>query len=111
MSDFMSGRESLLLYCRTIAELRVNVNEVWTNHCDWLIKNDFLATSTNYSNHLRFELMALANIGSHCVVAEARMLMTLANMSSHCVVAEARSSFTGFIAPRNSGPITSNIFT
>ena len=33
-----------LLYCRTITELRANVNKVWSNHCDWLRKNDFIAS-------------------------------------------------------------------
>ena len=28
----------------------MNINKVWLNHCDWLIKNDFIATSTNYLN-------------------------------------------------------------
>ena len=32
-----------LLYCRTITELRVNVNKVWLDHWDWPIKNDFIA--------------------------------------------------------------------
>ena len=38
--------------CRTITELYVNVDKIWSNHCDWLIKNGFIATSTNYSTHL-----------------------------------------------------------
>ena len=42
--------EMCCLLCITITELRVNVNEVWSNQCDWRIKYYFVAaTSTIYS--------------------------------------------------------------
>lgn len=41
-----------LLLCRIITKLCVNFIKVWSNHCDGLMKDDFIATSTNYSTHL-----------------------------------------------------------
>lgn len=64
----------------TMTELYVNVNKVWLNYCDWL-RNDFIATSTNYSPYLCliapcFASVKWVNIGflhlPHCRVADAR---------------------------------------
>ena len=63
-----------LLHYRTITELRMNVNKVWSNHCDWLIKNDLIATSSNYSIHLY-----LSNIGFPALVT-ALLLMHKAHL-------------------------------
>ena len=73
------------IVCSIVEQLLNNVcywtlNKVWSNH--WLTKNDFIATSSNYSTHL-------------CLIAPCFVSMTLANIGipaySHCVVADAQS--------------------
>ena len=98
-TSISSGAHRSLCDQQSVCSIAVQIlSSVWMYGpiSDWLIKNDFITTSTSYSAH-------------SCLIAPCFVPMKWANIRipsySRCMAAEARSPFTVLVALWNGGPI------